>query len=107
VVISRAGSTIFEIAAWGVPSIIIPINEKVSRDQHSNAFTYARAGACEVIEEDNLTPNILSSEIERLLTNEAEREKMKAATKMFYKPNAARLVAEEILKIALEHEVER
>ncbi len=106
-VISRAGSTIFEIAAWGVPSIIIPINEKVSRDQHSNAFAYARAGACEVIEENNLTANILASEIERLMTNEAEREKMKAAAKAFYKPNAARLIAEEVLKIALEHEIEK
>src|SRR5690606_28719243 len=66
VVISRAGSTIFEIAAWGVPSIIIPINERVSRDQRSNAFAYARAGACSVIEEANLTPNILVSEITRL-----------------------------------------
>ncbi len=107
VVVSRAGSTIFEIAAWGVPSIIIPINEKVSRDQHSNAFAYARAGACEVIEENNLTVNILASEIERLVTNQSEREKMQAATKVFYKPNAARLVAEEILKIALEHELEK
>lgn len=107
VVISRAGSTIFEIAGWGLPSIIVPINEKVSRDQHSNAFAYARAGACEVIEEDNLTLNIISSEIERLMTNEVEREKMKAATKMFFKPDAARLVAEEILKIALEHEIEK
>ena len=107
VVVSRAGSTIFEIAAWGVPSIIIPINERVSHDQHSNAFAYARAGGCEVIEEDNLTPNILASEIERLVTNETEREKMKVAAKAFYKPNAARLVAEEILKIALEHEMEK
>jgi UDP-N-acetylglucosamine--N-acetylmuramyl-(pentapeptide) pyrophosphoryl-undecaprenol N-acetylglucosamine transferase len=107
VVVSRAGSTIFEIAAWGVPSIIIPINERVSHDQHSNAFAYARAGACEVIEEDNLTPNLLLSEIDRLTTNEVEREKMKAATKTFYKPNAARLVAEEVLKIALEHELEK
>ena len=107
VVVSRAGSTIFEIAAWGVPSIVIPINEKVSRDQHSNAFAYARAGASEVIEENNLTANILASEIERLTTNEAEREKMKAAAKAFYKPDAARLVAEEILKIALEHELEK
>ena len=107
VVISRAGSTIFEIAAWGVSSIIIPINEKVSHDQHSNAFTYARAGACEVIEENNLTANILASEIERLMTNETEREKMKMAAKLFYKPNAARLIAEEILKIALEHEIEK
>ena len=107
VVVSRAGSTIFEIAAWGVPSIVIPINEKVSRDQHSNAFAYARAGASEVIEENNLTANILASEIERLTTNEAEREKMKAAAKAFYKPDAARRVAEEILKIALAHELEK
>ena len=107
VVVSRAGSTIFEIASWGVPSIIIPINERVGHDQHSNAFAYARSGACEVIEEDNLTPNILASEIERLVTNESEREKMKVAAKVFYKPDAAKLVAEEILKIALEHEVEK
>lgn len=107
VVISRAGSSIFEIAAWGIPSIIVPISEKVSRDQHSNAFAYARSGSCEVIEEENLTPNILASEIERLTTNETEREKMKTAAKAFYKPNAARLVAEEILKIALEHEIEK
>ena len=107
VVVSRAGSTIFEIASWGVPSIIIPINEKISRDQHSNAFAYARAGGGVVIEEDNLTPNILASEIERLVTNEVEREKMKAAAKTFYKPDAARRVAEELLKIALEHEIEK
>lgn len=107
IVISRAGSTISEIAAWGIPSIIIPINEKISRDQRSNAFAYARSGACVVVEENNLTSNILFSEIERLLTNEAEREKMKASAKAFYKPNASRLVAEEILKIALGHELEK
>jgi len=107
IVISRAGSSIFEIAAWGLPSIIIPINERISRDQHSNAFAYARAGACVVIEENNLTFNILASEIERLLTNDTEREKMKTAAKAFYKPDATHLVAEEILKIALEHEIEK
>ena len=107
VVISRAGSTIFEIAAWGVPSIIIPIPESNGDHQRQNAFAYARAGACSVIEEGNLRPNILASEIERLLTNQAEREKMKLATESFYKPNAARLVAEEILKIALAHELEK
>ena len=107
VVISRAGSTIFEIAAWRVPAIIIPINERVSRDQRSNAFAYARSGACEVIEEGNLNPNILVSELERLVNNEETRQKMKEAARSFYKPDAARLVAEEILKIALEHEVEK
>ncbi|MDO8664481.1 MAG: UDP-N-acetylglucosamine--N-acetylmuramyl-(pentapeptide) pyrophosphoryl-undecaprenol N-acetylglucosamine transferase [Candidatus Liptonbacteria bacterium] len=107
VVVSRAGSTIFEIAAWGLPSIIIPISKSNGNHQKENAFAYARAGACVVIEEDNLRPNILASEIERLVTNVAEQEKMKTAAKAFFKPDAARLVAEEILKIALEHEIEK
>lgn len=107
VVISRAGSTIFEIASWHVPAIIIPINEEVSRDQHSNAFAYARSGACEVIEEKNLTPNILISEVDRLVGDESVRQKMVEAAKTFYKPDAARLIAEEILTIALAHEVEK
>ncbi|MHB0978012.1 MAG: UDP-N-acetylglucosamine--N-acetylmuramyl-(pentapeptide) pyrophosphoryl-undecaprenol N-acetylglucosamine transferase [Minisyncoccota bacterium] len=107
VVVSRAGSTIFEIAAWGVPSIIVPIGEQVSHDQKSNAFAYARTGACEVIEEDNLTAHVLSAEIDRLMTNQTERQKMIAATRAFYKPNASHEIAEEILKIALSHEVEK
>lgn len=107
VVVSRAGSTIFEIAAWGVPSIIVPITSSNGDHQRKNAFAYARAGAGVVIEEGNLTPNILVSEIRRLMTNQVEREKMKTAAKAFYRPDAARLVAEEILKIALEHEIEK
>ena len=107
VVVSRAGSTIFEIASWRVPAIIIPINEQVSHDQHTNAYAYARAGACEVIEEKNLRPNILVAEIERLATDEPTRTKMIEAAKAFYKPDAAKLIAEEILKIALSHEIEK
>lgn len=107
VVVSRAGSSIFEIAAWGLPSIIIPITNSNGDHQRQNAFAYARAGACVVVEEANLTPNILASEVERLIGNESVREKMTGSAKAFYKPDAARLVAEEILKIALEHEIEK
>jgi UDP-N-acetylglucosamine--N-acetylmuramyl-(pentapeptide) pyrophosphoryl-undecaprenol N-acetylglucosamine transferase len=105
VVISRAGSTIFEIAAWGVPSIIIPIPEEISHDQRKNAFAYARTGAAEVIEEGNLTAHILQSEITRIISNQEDKEKMKAAAKAFYKPDAGKIIAEEILKIALSHEI--
>lgn len=107
VVVSRAGSALFEISSWGTPSIIIPIDEKISHDQRSNAFAYARSGACVVVEEMNLTPNILAAEIQRLIENQTVREQMKIAAKTFYKPDAAKLVAEEILKIALEHEIEK
>lgn len=107
VVVSRAGSTIFEIASWGVPSIIVPITDSNGDHQRKNAFAYARAGACEVIEEKNLRPNILFAEIDRLATNKEVREKMHESARVFYKSNAARLIAEEILKIALSHEIEK
>ncbi len=103
-IVSRAGSAIFEFALWGIPSIIIPIPEDVSHDQRTNAFTYARAGACVVIEENNLTPSILKAEIDRLMANPDDRQKMSQAAKAFARPEAATLIAEEIIKIGLEHE---
>jgi len=104
IVISRAGSTIFEIACWGLPSIIIPIPEKISHDQRTNAYAYARTGSCEVIEEKNLTGHILISEIDRLMDNPDERKKMSESAKNFCRQDSARLIAKEILSIALEHE---
>lgn len=105
VVVSRAGSTIFEIASWGVPAILIPISDSNGDHQRENAFAYARAGAGEVIEERNLTSHVLAAELMRLATNQAAREQMRAGAKTFYKPDAAKLVAEEIVKIALSHEI--
>ena len=104
IIISRAGSTIFEIASWGVPSIIIPIPEKISHDQRTNAYAYAATGACEVIEEKNLTDHILISEIDRIIGNPIEQKKMSEAAKAFSRHDSARLIAKEILDIALSHE---
>lgn len=103
-VISRAGSTIFEIASWHLPSIIIPIPEETSHDQTRNAFSYARTGACVVIEQKNLSANILMAEIDRILEKPGEAEKMIEATKTFNHPDAAKKIATEILNIALSHE---
>jgi UDP-N-acetylglucosamine--N-acetylmuramyl-(pentapeptide) pyrophosphoryl-undecaprenol N-acetylglucosamine transferase len=104
-IISRAGSgAIAEIALWGLPSIIVPISEEISHDQRKNAFTYARSGAAVVIEEKNFTPNLLSSEIDRLLNDETLTKKMREATKEFARPNAARKIAEGIIATALKHE---
>jgi UDP-N-acetylglucosamine--N-acetylmuramyl-(pentapeptide) pyrophosphoryl-undecaprenol N-acetylglucosamine transferase len=103
-VISRAGSTIFEIAAWGLPSIIIPITDSNGDHQTKNAFNYARTGATVVIEEKNLSPHILLSEIERIIKSKSEQAKMREAAKSFYHPDAAQKIAREIVSIALAHE---
>lgn len=102
-IISRAGSTIFEIALWRVPSIIIPIPEEISHDQTSNAFAYAASGACSLIEEVNLSPHVLSAEIDRIINNPAIAEAMKKGAQSFAHKDAAEKIAREILKIALGH----
>lgn len=103
VIISRAGSTIFEIAAWGVPAILIPIEKSNADHQRKNAFAYARAGCAEVIEEANLTPNILFSQIANLTQDTQKYERMKAATKTFSKLDAAQKIAEQIVEVLLRH----
>lgn len=103
-VISRAGSTIFEIAAWGIPSIIIPITNSVSNHQKNNAYSYARSGAAVVIEELNLNSHIIISEINRIIRNKNESDKMRRSAKEFAKIDAAEKIAREIIRIGLEHE---
>ena len=104
IILSRAGSTIFEIAAWGVPSILVPFT--VSNADHSkkNAFAYARAGACVVIEELNMKGNILYSEIERIMNDQKVWDHMAKNAKNFYKKDGAYLIARELVDIALSHE---
>lgn len=104
VIVSRAGSTIFEIAAWGVPAILIPISDSNGDHQRKNAYHYARTGAAIVMEESNLSGPILSSEIHRLVGNQSVRNEMKKAALGFAKLDAAEKIAQVILEIALEHE---
>lgn len=104
IIVSRAGSTIFEIAAWGKASIIIPITESNGDHQRKNALSYAGSGAASVIEEANLTPNILIAEINRIINDQELKGKMEQAAKNFFKPDADLSIARELLSISLSHE---
>jgi len=103
-VVSRAGSgSIFEIAASGLPSIIIPLESSAQEHQRENAYAYAKSGAAAVIEERNLKPHILKSEIDRLFAGKEEMMNMSEAAKQFAKPDAAEKIAREIIRLAIEH----
>lgn len=106
VVISRAGaSSIAEIGLWKKPSILIPIPESVSHDQRMNAYAYARTGAAIVVEEENLSPHLLASEIQRITSDHELAKKMSVSAEGFTDPDAARILAHEVLALALAHEV--
>ena len=101
-IISRSGAgSIFEIAAVGKPSILIPLPSAAGDHQSKNAYAYAQAGACTVIEQENLTPNFFLETVQLLFLHQDKLEKMKQAALAFAKPLAARAVAREILEFLM------
>lgn len=103
-VISRGGSTIFEIALWAKPSILIPITNSNGDHQRKNSYNYARETGSMVIEEANLSPEIIINEVDRMMENKKLRDQIAMNSKKFAREDSAHLIAEEILKITLTHE---
>lgn len=105
-IISRAGSEIFEIATWGKGSIIIPITKSNGDHQRKNAFHYARSGSAFVIEEQNLTPHLLSAEIDRYMNNPQLRKGMEDSARKFGEHNASasEAIARQLLRVSLRHD---
>ncbi len=98
-IVSRSGSgSIFEIAACGKPSILIPLPTSAHDHQTKNAYEYAKTGASIVIEQNNLTPHYFLEKIRYLLSNQKELEVMKQSALAFAKPEAAKVIAKEILE---------
>lgn len=94
-VISRSGSgSIFEIAALGKPSILIPLPSSANDHQSKNAYQYVNSGACMVIEQGSLSPNFFLGEIENILL---QSKKMEKAALAFSKPDAATTIVKAIL----------
>jgi len=101
VIISRAGSgAIFEIALFKKPSILIPLSESAGNHQFFNAYEYARDGACTVIEEGNLKPALFFGQLNLILTDKGKYNAMSIAAGNFAKPNAADVIAQELINLA-------
>lgn len=103
-VITRAGSTtLFEIAQHEIPAILVPIPESISHDQTKNAYAFARNGCAVVMEENNISDELLINEINNILTNGERYQQMVAATKTMQYPDAADKIANILISIGKEH----
>jgi len=99
-IISRSGAgSIFEIAAAGKPSILIPLPEAAQDHQRKNAYEYAKTGAAIVIEENNLMPNLFEEKLHEILDHKGIYDGMAQQAILFAKPNAAYATAAEIIKL--------
>lgn len=97
----RAGAlTLAEIQVRGLPSVLIPSPNVTHNHQEWNARTLERRGAAVVLREANLTTADLAAALTRLLTDEAQAERMRAALAELADPGAAETIARRIIGMA-------
>src|SRR3989344_8682393 len=97
-IVNRSGSgSIFEIAALGKPSILIPLPESAQNHQVENAYAYADTGAAIVLEEANMRPHFFLERVRDIIFDQKEMERMSQAALRFAKPDAARIIANYLL----------
>jgi UDP-N-acetylglucosamine--N-acetylmuramyl-(pentapeptide) pyrophosphoryl-undecaprenol N-acetylglucosamine transferase len=96
-VLARSGGTVFELTAAGRPAILVPYPYASAQHQHANAAWMAGAGAAVTVEDAELTPERVASEVSGLLADEERLARMAAASRALAKPDAAERIAEEVL----------
>ena len=99
-VIARAGGSVFEIAANGLPSILVPYPHAAGGHQLGNARWMAQAGAAVILADEQLSAARLGSEVGALLASPERLAAMAAAARGLARPNAAREVAAQLLRAA-------
>lgn len=99
-VISRAGaSSCSEFMLTGKPSVLIPSPNVAGDHQTENAKAMANAGASEMLP-DAEAVDALPELVTRLISDQEKLQKMNTAALSMAKPDAAKVIAKEILELA-------
>ena len=99
-IIARAGATtLAEITALGLPSVLIPSPYVTNNHQEKNAQALAKNSAATIIREAEINKIDLLAEIDKIILNEQKWNEMKQAALMHGKPNAALDIYELIKRI--------
>jgi len=96
--ISRSGaSTVSEIVAQGIPSILIPSPNVTENHQYYNAMELVEKGAAE-IHLDNQSSEELYNQIVRLISDEKKLRELSENAKSLFKSDAAKVIANRLKK---------
>jgi UDP-N-acetylglucosamine--N-acetylmuramyl-(pentapeptide) pyrophosphoryl-undecaprenol N-acetylglucosamine transferase len=98
--VARAGGSVFELAQYGLPSVLIPYPHASGNHQAANAHWMEHAGAATVLPDEQLTPERLRAEVDALVADEPRRTAMAAASRGLARPDAARVIAREVVHAA-------
>jgi UDP-N-acetylglucosamine--N-acetylmuramyl-(pentapeptide) pyrophosphoryl-undecaprenol N-acetylglucosamine transferase len=101
VVVGRAGAgTVTELAALGLPAILVPLPGARGDEQTANARVLADAGAAVLLPERELTPERLVGELEALLGDPARLQAMAERARALATPDAAARLVDLVLSLA-------
>ena len=104
-IISRAGaSSVSEIAAAGLPSILVPLPTAADDHQSGNAAELGKGNAAIVIKQTDFTSLWLKDKLNDLMDNPQELEAMSQAAKQIAITNAAERLANAIEEEVIEQE---
>src|SRR4051794_31862875 len=98
--VARAGGSVFELAQYGLPAVLLPYPHASGDHQAANARWMERAGAAVVLPDAELSPERLRAEVDALVEDAPRRAAMAAASAALARPEAARIIAREVLKAA-------
>jgi UDP-N-acetylglucosamine--N-acetylmuramyl-(pentapeptide) pyrophosphoryl-undecaprenol N-acetylglucosamine transferase len=97
--IARAGGSIFELAQYGLPAVLVPYPHATADHQTTNARYMEQAGAAVVVPDAELDGPRLAREVAALLGAPERLAAMRAAALTAAKPHAAERIAEELLAL--------
>jgi UDP-N-acetylglucosamine--N-acetylmuramyl-(pentapeptide) pyrophosphoryl-undecaprenol N-acetylglucosamine transferase len=103
--VSRSGaSSLAEIAAMHLPSLLVPYPTAADNHQFVNASAFEKTGAAKLLEQKNSTPGKVAALLCELVENNPTRAAMQSALAKWHSPKAAEQIAESILKAIAQSE---
>jgi UDP-N-acetylglucosamine--N-acetylmuramyl-(pentapeptide) pyrophosphoryl-undecaprenol N-acetylglucosamine transferase len=96
-VVARAGGSVWEVAAAGRPALLVPYPHATADHQAKNARFFERGGGAVVVPESSLD---LGPQVATLLADPQRLEQMGAAMRALARPDAADVIAEELVALA-------
>jgi UDP-N-acetylglucosamine--N-acetylmuramyl-(pentapeptide) pyrophosphoryl-undecaprenol N-acetylglucosamine transferase len=99
-VVARAGGSVMELAAAGLPAVLVPYPHATADHQTANAHFIEAAGAAVVVPDAELDGPRLAREVGALLAAPQRLAAMANAAQVVARPDAADRIAEELLALA-------
>jgi UDP-N-acetylglucosamine--N-acetylmuramyl-(pentapeptide) pyrophosphoryl-undecaprenol N-acetylglucosamine transferase len=97
--VSRAGGTVWELAAAGTPAILVPYPHATADHQTLNARFFERQGGALLVPDAD-APVRVPALVDELLGRPDQLARMRSAMRTLARPSAADVIAEELIELA-------